>query len=225
MALATAATAIAAAGGGLLTAGGAPAHAAAIAAPPAAGHTVTITAKPASGASANTTQPCVIRSSAPGAAAKPNGCLPFEISCQITANAPTQLTTGDLAFSAITTCSSDVPQISMGQDVIHSTPVDPNNPLTDSRIVTNDRIDTTANIASCVPGTYAVDASATITLPPDYVIVAGANPIHDTSDTVAFDCGTGGGGGGGGGGCAIPTPTPSASAQPAARRPDIIICH
>ena len=55
-------------------------------------------------------------------------------------------------FDAETDCTEDVPQISMGQDVIHSTPIDPNNPLTDSVVVTDFHIALTHNRAVCQPG-------------------------------------------------------------------------
>ena len=111
----------------------------------------------------------------------------------------------------------------MGQDVIHSTPPIPGNPLTDMTVVTNDHFATTQNLAVCQPGQYAVNAAARIT-PPDGYVVQGS--LHDTSATVTFsasDCPSSGGGGGGGGGCA--TATPSVSGQPAARRPDLIVCQ
>jgi len=97
----------------------------------------------------------------------------------------------------------------MGQDVIHSTPPIPGNPLTDMTVVTNDHFATTQNLAVCQPGQYAVSASAHITFPPGYVLTAGQNPIHDTSATVTFNCG--GGGGGGGGGCIVRAPSTAAS--------------
>lgn len=50
----------------------------------------------------------------------------------MTAEEPTLLynrTSNDyIDFFAETRCSEEVPQISMGKDVIHSTPIDPNNP-------------------------------------------------------------------------------------------------
>ena len=112
----------------------------------------------------------------------------------------------------------------MGQDVIHSTPIDPNNPLTNSDVTHGLQDASTANIAACQPGQYAVNASARI-VPDDGDIVIGS--LHDTSATVTFtvsDCpgSGGGGGGGGGGGCA--TATPSVAGQPAARHPDLITC-
>jgi len=147
-------------------------------------------------------------------------CDPGIITCDVQAYTPHKDSSGLLMFDADTYCSEDVPRISMGQDVIHSTPIDPNNPLTDSKVVTNYHLVLTHNEAACQPGQYAVNASARVT-PPDGYVVEGLTP--DTSATVTFsasDCG--GGGGGGGGGCA--TATPLVSAQPTARRPDVIIC-
>ena len=150
------------------------------------------------------------------------------ITCDVTAEEPTLLynrtNPDNIDFMANTWCSEEVPQISMGQDVIHSTPIDPNNPLTNSRVVNDTNHDSTFNSAACQPGQYAVNAAARIT-PPDGYVVTGS--LHDTSATVAFsasDCGSGGGGGGGGGGgCA--TATPSVSGQPGARLPDLIVCQ
>ena len=99
----------------------------------------------------------------------------------------------------------------------HSTPIDPNNPLTNSRVVNDTNHASTFNSAACQPGQYAVNAAARIT-PLDGYVVQGS--LHDTSATVTFsasDCPSGGGGGA--------TATPSTSAQPAARRPDLIVCQ
>ena len=71
----------------------------------------------------------------------------------------------------------------MGQDVIHSTPIDPNNPLTNSDVKNDNYIASTYNSAACQPGQYAVNASARIT-PPDGDIVIGS--LQDTSATVTF---------------------------------------
>ena len=239
-ALAAAAMAVAAAGGGLLTtaAGAVPAHAATHLPPPGGqqpgGHVVaTITfhraAPAASGAVPGVILPCAVHS--PGAAATA-GAAPADdtcdsgvITCDLTAYPPHQSpNNGMLYFNARTYCSDDVTEIRMGQDVIHSTPIDPNNPLTDSSVIDDFNFLDTLNIAACQPGQYAVNASARI-VPPDGYVVTGS--LHDTSATVTFtasDCGTGGGGGGGGGGgCA--TASPSVSGQPATRRPDLIVCQ
>jgi len=72
-------------------------------------------------------------------------------------------------------------------------------------------------IAACSPGQWHSVASAYITPPAGWVIIAGSNPIVSTSPTVTFSCG-----GGSSGGCA--TGTPSVPAQPAARQPDVISC-
>jgi hypothetical protein len=225
-ALAAAAMAITAAGGGLLItgSGAVPAYAAAQV-PPPGGHVVaTITfqraAPAASGSGPSVILPCAVHSpgaaAAAGAAPADDTCDSGIITCDVTAETPWQFSaTGYIFFEARTYCSEDVPQISMGQDVIHSTPIDPGNPLTDSDVVTNEHIAHTYNEARCQPGQYAVNAAARIT-PPDGYVVTGS--LHDTSPTVTFDCG-----GGGGGGCA--TATPSVSGQPATRRPDLIVCQ
>ena len=102
----------------------------------------------------------------------------------------------------------------------HSTPIDPNNPLTNSRVVNDTNHASTFNSAACQPGQYAVNAAARIT-PPDGYVVQGS--LHDTSATVTFSASDCPSGGGGGGGCA--TATPSVSGQPGARRPDLIVCQ
>jgi len=235
-ALAAAAMAVAAAGGGLLVtgAGAAPANAA-TQMPSLGGHAgahvvATITfrraATPASG-SPNVILPCAVHSPGPaataGAAPADDTCDSGVITCDVTASNPYyNSNTRGLVFFAKTQCSDDVTQIRMGQDVIHSTPIDPNNPLTATDITNGIDIATTLNEAACQPGQYAVNASARI-VPPDGYVVQGS--LHDTSATITFtasDCPSSGGGGGGGGGCA--TATPPASAQPATRRPDLIVC-
>lgn len=238
-ALAAAAMAVAAAGGGLLVtgAGAAPAYAAAQM-PPLGGHpgghmvaTITFQRAASAASSPNVILPCAVHSPGAavtaGAAPASDTCDSGVITCNVTADEPTLVySNGDIIdFMARTWCSDEVPQISMGQDVIHSTPIDPNNPLTNSRVVTNTNQDFTSNSAACQPGQYAVNAVARIT-PPDGYVVQGS--LHDTSATVTFsasDCpgSGGGGGGGGGGGCA--TATPPVSAQPATRSPDLIVCQ
>ena len=81
--------------------------------------------------------------------------------------------------------------------------------------------------AECQTGVLSTVATAEITFPAGYVVVAGTNPIRDISDSVTIhpsDCNpvAGGGGGGGGGGCAIPAP--SLAGHPAGRHPDLISC-
>jgi hypothetical protein len=220
--------AVAAAGGGLLiaAAGAVPAYASAPAAPPGehtGAHVVaTITMRPAAPAASGPSVilPCAVR---PGAApaygdGDGGGCGDSgTVTCTVTAHAPTDLySPGDIDFTADTWCSEEVPQIRMGQDVIHSTPIDPNNPLTDSTVKNDTNHAFTSNSAACQPGQYAVNASARI-IPPDGDILTGS--LQDTSATVTFSCGSGGGGGGG---CA--TATPSVSGQPAGRHPDLIVC-
>jgi hypothetical protein len=228
-ALAAIAMAIAAAGGGLLITGAdaVPAYAAAQM-PPLVGHpgghvVAAITFQRAAPAASGPSVilPCAVHSSGAAPAAWPppdDTCDSGIITCDVTAETPWQFSaTGYIFFEANTYCSEDVPQISMGQDVIHSTPIDPNNPLTDSDVVTNEHIAQTYNEAACQPGQYAVNAAARIT-PPDGYVVSGS--LQDTSPTVTFNCG---GGGGGGGGCAAATP--SVSGQPATRQPDLIVCQ
>ena len=148
-ALAAAAMAIAAAGGGLLitAAGAVPAYAATQVPPPGGhpgGHVVaTVTfqrAAPAasgSGSGPSVILPCAVHSpgAAAGAAPADDTCDSGIITCDVTAALPHHALNGQLVFSAETYCSDDVAQIRMGQDVIHSTPIDPNNPLTDSSII------------------------------------------------------------------------------------------
>ena len=146
-------------------------------------------------------------------------CVPPTISCSIAADTPYLGSGGSIILTADTSCTDDVPEIDMEQTVTSSIP---GNPMVDEDIQTDARFASTQNIAACQPGYYGVSASAFITSP-GYTMI-GANPIHDTSATVPFnelDCNPGGGGGGGG--CA--TATPSSSAQPAVRRPDLIVCR
>jgi hypothetical protein len=219
--------AIAAAGGGLLiTAAGAAPASAATQVSSSGGHVVaTITMRPASRTGPSVIQPCAVHR--PGVApayGDGGGCDSGTVICNVIADAPAENVDfpGEIAFFAETHCSEPVPEIRMGQDVIHSTPIDPNNPLTDSVVVHDENSVATFNGAVCQPGQYAVNASARIT-PPDGDILIGS--LQDTSATVTFtasDCG-GGGGGGGGGGCA--TATPSVAGQPAGRHPDFIACQ
>ena len=229
-ALGAAAMALAAAGGGLAAA---PASAvpasAATQAPLAGGHpgghvVATITMGPASRIGPSVIQPCAVHR--PGAApayGDGGGCDSGTVTCDVTAFTPSNGAPPYIYFEAKTQCSEPVPRISMGQDVIHSTPIDPNNPLTDSKATTNNSTLSTFNQAVCQPGQYAVSASARIT-PPDGDILLGSH--QDTSATAAFtasNCGTSGGGGGGGGGCATAAPS-VAGHHPAARHPDFITC-
>jgi hypothetical protein len=201
--------AIAAAGGGLLiaAAGAVPASAATQASAAGGhpgGHVVArFTIRPASHTGPSVIQPCAVHR--PGVApayGDGGGCDSGTVFCDVTAAAPIKSSvTGNLIFTADTHCSEPVPEIRMGQDVIHSTPIDPNNPLTSSDVTHGLQDADTANIAACQPGQYAVNASARI-VPDDGDIVIGS--LQDTSATVTFtvsDCpGSGGGGGGGGGG-------------------------
>ena len=234
-ALAAATMAVATACGGLLiaAAGAVPASAATQVSPPGGhpgGHVVaTFTMRPASRTGPSVIQPCAVHR--PGVApayGDGGGCDSGTVTCDVTAHEPSNLYStrdgvgGDIEFTASVWCSEAVPEIRLGQDVIHSTPIDPNNPLTNSTIKNNTNVASTYNHAACQPGQYAVNASARI-VPPDGDILIGSD--HATSATVTFtagDCGSSGGGGGGGGGCA--TAMPSVSGQPAARHPDLITC-
>jgi hypothetical protein len=223
-ALGAAAIAIAAAGGGLLAtaASAVPAAAATPVASPGGhhgGHVVATITMRRIGPSV--IAPCAVKPGAAPAYGDGGGCDSGTVICDVTAQAPFRSsTTGNLIFTADTHCSEPVPEIRMGQDVIHSTPIDPNNPLTSSDVTHGLQDASTVNIAACQPGQYAVNASARI-VPDDGDILLGSQQA--TSATVTFtasDCGTSGGGGGGG--CA--TATPSVSGQPAVRHPDVIPC-
>jgi len=232
-ALAAAAMAIAAGGGLIITAAGAVPAYAATQVSPSGGHpgshvvaTFTFQRAAPAGSRPSVIHPCAVHR--PGVApayGDGGGCDGGIVTCTVTANAPTNLYSlhgEEIDFTADAWCSEDVPQIRLGQDVIHSTPIDPNNPLTASDVVNDKNHAHTLNVAACQPGQYAVNASARI-VPPDGDILSGS--LQDTSATVTFsasDCGTSGGGGGGGGGCA--TATPSVSGHPAARDPDLITC-
>jgi len=217
-ALATAAIAIATAGGGLLTAAAsaAPAHAATAPAPaPAASHAFNFTVVPAARAAGGITPKFQCGETCdPGGDPPPPA--PATITCTISANEPVRnQLTGNLLFTASTSCTDNVPEISMVQNVI-TTAQD----VEGSRdIVPNDKLANTVSIAPCVSGQYYVAATAYITPPAGWVVLAGSNPILDDSPIATFSCG---GGGGGGGGCA--TGTPSAPAQPAARLPEVVTC-
>ena len=228
-ALGAVAMAIAAVGGGLLIAAAAAVPAfAAIQASPAVGHSgghvvARFTIRPASRIGPSVIQPCAVHR--PGVApayGDGGGCDSGTVTCNVTA-VPPYLRDGTIYFQSYTRCSEAVPQIRLGQDVIHSTPIDPNNPLTNSGTYNNTDLAVTLNQAACQPGQYAVNASARI-VPDDGDIVIGS--LQDTSATVTFtaaDCGTSGGGGGGGGGCATVAPSVSGH-HPAARHPDLITC-
>jgi hypothetical protein len=215
--------AVAATGGGLLVtaAGTVPAHAATQASGSHLVATITLKrAAPAASTSPSVILPCAVRSlaAAPTAGAAPaDTCDSGIITCDVFAETPDQFfPAGIIFFESSVSCSENVTQIRLGEDVIHSTPIDPNNPLTDSVVVDGTNMAQVNNEAACQPGTYAVDALARI-IPPSGYVVQGA--LHVTSDTVTLDCG----GGSGGGGCAIPAP--SASSQPATRSPKLITCQ
>jgi len=217
-ALAGVAMAVAMAGSGMLAAmaGAAPAHAATAPAP-AASHAFNFTVVPAARAAGGITPKFQC-----GDTCDPNGGggnplpPPTTITCTISANEPVRnQLTGNLLFTASTSCTDNVPEISMVQNVI-TTAQD----VEGSRdIVPNDKLANTVSIAPCVSGQYYVAATAYITPPAGWVVIAGSNPILDDSPIATFNCG---GGGGGGGGCA--TGTPSVPAQPAARVPEVVTC-
>ena len=215
-ALAGAAMAMAMAGGGLLatTAGAAPAHAATAPTPAPASRTFSFTAVPAA--------------QAPGAigpkfqcgdTCDPNGGgnpppSPPTITCTISTVTPWQGLSGALIFHADTTCTGNVAQIAMTENVIHPGAAT----RSDVDIETGAPAAHNHYVAACDPGQWHSVASAYITPPAGWVIIAGSNPIVSTSPTVTFSCG----GGSSGGGCA--TVTPSVPAQPAARQPKVVTC-
>ena len=210
-ALAAAAMAVATAGGGLLAtaAVAAPAHAAT----PAGGHTTTgFTAVPAAQAPGGIGPKFQC-----GDTCDPNGGgnpppPPPTITCTISTVTPWQGLSGALIFHADTVCTGNVAQIAMSENVIHP----PDIPRSDVDIETGSSAHNNY-VAACKPGQWHSVASAYITHPAGWVIIAGSNPIVSTSPTVTFSCG-----GGSSGGCA--TATPSVPAQPAARQPDVISC-
>ena len=210
-ALAAAAMAVATAGGGLLAAAAvaAPAHAAT----PAGGHTTTgFTAVPAAQAPGGIGPKFQC-----GDTCDPNGGgnpppPPPTITCTISTVTPWQGLSGALIFHADTVCTGNVAQIAMSENVIHP----PDVPRSDVDIETGSSAHNNY-VAACKPGQWHSVASAYITPPAGWVIIAGSNPIVATSPTVTFSCG-----GGSSGGCA--TGTPSVPAQPAARQPDVISC-
>jgi hypothetical protein len=86
----------------------------------------------ASGPGPSVIQPCAVK---PGAASADDTCDSGIITCTVSAHEPSDLYfPGEIDFDSFTYCSDEVPQIRMGQDVIHSTPIDPNNPLTNSTV-------------------------------------------------------------------------------------------
>jgi hypothetical protein len=212
-ALAAAAMAVATAGGGLLAAaaGAAPAHAAT----PAGGHTTAgFTAVPAAQAPGGIGPKfqCGDTCDPNGGGNPPPPPPPPTITCTISTVTPWQGLSGALVFHADTVCTGNVPQIAMSENVIHP----PDVPRSDVDIETGSSAHTNY-VAACKPGQWHSVASAYISPPAGWVIIAGSNPIVSTSPTVTFSCG-----GGSSGGCA--TGTPSVPAQPAARQPDVISC-
>jgi len=212
--LAGAAMAIAVAGGGLLAtaAGAVPAHAAT--APTSASHTYSFSVVPAPQAAGGTGPKfqCGDFCDPGGDPAPPP---PVTITCTITANTPTYTASlHTIFFTAITNCTSKLPQITMSMNVIH-----PGVNLFDNSVVVNDKVARTAQATSCSTGQWAGNASALIALPAGWVILAGSNPIVQTSPTLTVaSCS----GGSGGGGCA--TAAPSVPAQPDSRQPRIVTC-
>jgi hypothetical protein len=212
-ALAAGAMAVATAGGGLLAtaAAAAPAHAAT----PAGGHTTTgFTAVPAAQAPGGIGPKfqCGDTCDPNGGGNPPPPPPPPTITCTISTVTPWQGLSGALIFHADTVCTGNVAQIAMSENVIHP----PDVPRSDVDIETGSSAHNNY-VAACKPGQWHSVASAYITPPAGWVIIAGSNPIVSTSPTVTFSCG-----GGSSGGCA--TGTPSVPAQPAARQPDVISC-
>jgi hypothetical protein len=209
--------AMAAAGGGLAVgaAGATPAHAA-TPAHPAGGHTTTtsFTAVPAAQATGGIGPKfqCGDTCDPNGGGNPPPPPPPPTITCTISTVTPWQGLSGALIFHADTVCTGNVAQIAMSENVIHP----PDVPRSDVDIETGSSAHNNY-VAACKPGQWHSVASAYITPPAGWVIIAGSNPIVSTSPTVTFSCG-----GGSSGGCA--TGTPSVPAQPAARQPDVISC-
>ena len=85
----------------------------------------------------------------------------------------------------------------MSENVIHP----PDVPRSDVDIETGSSAHNNY-VAACSPGQWHSVASAYITPPAGWVIIAGSNPIVSTSPTVTFSCG-----GGSSGGCATATPS------------------
>jgi len=196
----------------------APAHAAI----PAGGHTTTsFTAVPAAQAPGGIGPKFQC-----GDTCDPNGGgnpppPPPTITCTISVDPPYDSPSGNLVFISRTLCTGNVARITMVQNVVHT----PGGTLTDPADVPNNSIAQINRTVPCVPApdSWSVSASATITPPAGWVIIAGHNPIvASTPMPVSFMNCNGGGGGGGGGGCAIGTP--SVPAQPAARQPNVISC-
>jgi hypothetical protein len=216
-ALAGAAMAVAMAGGGMVAAmaGAVPAHAATAPTPASVSHTFGFTVVPAAQAGGGI-GPKFQCGETCGDPPPPPPPVITTITCTISANEPVQnQLTGNLLFTASTSCTDKVPEISMVQNVI-TTAQD----VEGGRdIVPNDTLANTVSIAPCVSGQYYVAATAYITPPAGWVVIAGSDPILDDSPMATFSCG---GGSGGGGGCA--TGTPSVPAQPAARLPMVVTC-
>ena len=87
---------------------------------------------------------------------QPGPGVPATITCTITADTPYYDAPADyLIFTADTTCTGNVGQISMTQNVIH-----PGVNLTDSHVINNYYIAVTNDTTLCSPGQWAVSASA-----------------------------------------------------------------
>ena len=225
-ALACAAMAMAAAGGGLAVgaAGATPAYAS-TPAHPAGGHTTTtsFTAVPAARATGGIGPKfqCGDTCDPGGNPAPPPP--PPTIMCTISVEDPYDSGTGALVFGSHTSCTGNVARITMTQNLVHT----PGGTLTNSADVPNNSFARAFRVVPCVtaPDSWSVNASATITPPAGWVIIAGHNPIvASTPMPVSFmNCSSpADGGSGGGGGCA--TGTPSVPAQPAARQPEVVTC-
>jgi hypothetical protein len=218
-ALAAATMAIAAAGGGLLITAASAVPASASARPaPHGGHTITVTAHPRTHAASrigpHDILPCTVK---PGAGIKPASCGDQVIYCVITANRPEPNTLpGAIVALSTVRCDHPVTQISLtGTLFLNGAPV------TSFPGVMQGQTQASAQGGiPCQPGTYTNSASATITLPPGFVITGGKNPIHAASSPFTTTCNNGGGGGGGG--CAVHSLF--LAGHPAGRRPSAISC-
>jgi len=216
--------AVAAAGGGLLIAAASavPAGASATGTPaaPPPGHTITIHAHPRAHAPSGIGPrfQCGDFCDPPGGGNPPPPPAPT-ITCTITVNTPEPNTLpGAIVALSTVHCDGSVTRIDLqGTLMLNGASV------TSFPGVMQGQTQASAQGGiPCQPGTYTNSASAFITFPPGYVIIAGSNPIHDASSPFTTTCNNGGGGGGGGGGCAVHAP--SLAGHPAGRHPHVISC-
>ena len=225
-ALAAVSMTVATAGGGLLiaAAGAAPAYASAPAARPAS-HEITISAHPAAQAGykmgPRVILPCAVkRGLRPDSSGCTGGNGPNTIDCTISSAAPfvtTNINEVD-AFASVD-CTSNVTAIRFSESLARNgTTMKSDGFTVQGNAGTADFIG-----ATCQTGTWTNTATATITFPPGYVVIAGTNPIQQATSSLVDTCQPlVGGGGGGGGGCAVHAP--SLARHPAGRHPDLVVC-